>query len=207
MRKVKKREAINEEVLKTMAEEIDSHVDRASKIINHLREFGRKSDVMKEPIQVNEAMNRACEMFDQQLKLREIKVVKELHADLPLVLADANRLEQIFINLLVNARDAIEEKLERGDDGSAKKEIELKSFEEDGKVVVEIGDSGIGIPETIRDKIFEPFFTTKKVGQGTGLGLSISYGIVQDYDGVIRVESRENEGSKFTVTFPIMAAA
>jgi histidine kinase len=207
IRKVKKREAINEEVLKTMAQEIDRHVDRASKIINHLREFGRKAEVMKEPVQVNEAMNRACEMFDQQLKLREIKVVKELHADLPLVLADANRLEQIFINLLVNARDAIEEKLERADHESAEKAIKLRSFAQDGKVVVEIGDSGIGIPEYIRDKIFEPFFTTKKVGQGTGLGLSISYGIVQDYDGAIRVESKENEGSKFTVTFPVMAAA
>ena len=204
IKKINKKEPIAEDILKTMAQEIDSHVDRASKIINHLREFGRKSDVKKEPVQVNEAMNKACEMFDQQLKLREIKVVKALQANLPLVLADANRLEQIFINLLLNARDAIEEKLGGGDRKSVKKEIQLKSFCRNGRVNVEIVDSGIGIPEPIREKIFEPFFTTKKIGQGTGLGLSISYGIVQDYNGVIQVESKENEGSRFIVEFPVM---
>jgi histidine kinase len=204
IKKINKKEPIVEDILKTMAQEIDSHVERASKIINHLREFGRKSDVKKEPVQVNEAMNKACEMFDQQLKLREIRVVKELQPDLPLILADANRLEQIFINLLLNARDAIEEKLAGGDRKGVKKEIQLKSFTRNGRVTVEIEDSGIGIPEHIREKIFEPFFTTKKIGQGTGLGLSISYGIVQDYNGVIQVESKDNEGSRFIVEFPVM---
>ena len=74
-------------------------------------------------------------------------------------------------------------------------------------VTVEIVDSGIGIREPIRDRIFEPFFTTKKVGQGTGLGLSISYGIVQDYDGIIKVGSGENQGAKFTIQFPALAEA
>ena len=94
-----------------MAEEIDNHVDRASKIIGHMREFGRKSDVGKEKVQVNDVLRRAVDFFKQQLKLREIEVVEDLDEDLPLILADPNRLEQVFVNLLINARDAIEKKV------------------------------------------------------------------------------------------------
>jgi len=205
MKKVKKGQRIEDEILKTMAEEIDSHVDRASKIINHLREFGRKSDVRKEPVQVNEALNRACEMFYQQFKLRMIRIVKEAQEDLPLIFADLNRLEQVFINLLMNGRDAIEEKCERQGYKNGCNDILLRSYAENGAVVVEVRDSGIGIPEHVRTKIFEPFFTTKKVGQGTGLGLSISYGIVQDYEGTLAVESKENEGTVFIIRFPVAA--
>jgi histidine kinase len=202
-KKVSKGEKIDDEILKTLAEEIDSHVERASKIINHLREFGRKADVKKEAVQVNEALEKALEIFSQQLKLREIEVVRDLAPDLPLILADANRLEQVFINLLINARDAIEEKWERRNRRDGIKRIHLQTGYENGMVTIKVSDTGKGIPESILEKIFEPFFTTKKVGQGTGLGLSISYGIVQDYHGIITVETRENEGSTFIVQFPI----
>jgi len=202
IKKVKKEEKIQETILRTMAEEIDSHVDRASKIINHLREFGRKSEVKKEKVPVNEALEKAVDIFSQQLKLREIEVVKDLQPNLPPVLANSNRLEQVFINLLINARDAIEEKLEKTGDRSASKKIFLKTRTQLGNVIIEIGDTGMGIPPSVLDKIFEPFFTTKKVGRGTGLGLAISYGIVQDYEGTIRVETVENEGSKFIVQIP-----
>jgi histidine kinase len=203
LKKARKKEAIDDRILTTMAEEIDSHVDRASKIINHLREFGRKADVKKERVQVNEAMTRALEIFSQQLKLREIEVICELDPSLPLIQADANRLEQVFINLLINARDAIEEKCEGEDRGKIAKKIHLKTSCGGTLVTVEVRDTGTGIPEAILDKVFEPFFTTKSVGQGTGLGLSISYGIVQDYHGTIKVETREGEGSNFIVQFPV----
>jgi histidine kinase len=203
LKKARKKEAIDDQILTTMAEEIDSHVDRASKIINHLREFGRKAEVKKEKVQVNEAMTRALEIFRQQLKLREIEVIREFDPDLPLILADANRLEQVFINLLINARDAIEEKCEREDRGKMAKKIHLKTSFQGALVTLEVRDTGTGIPEAIVDKVFEPFFTTKKVGQGTGLGLSISYGIVQDFHGIIKVETREGEGSNFIVQFPV----
>jgi len=201
-KKVKKKESIREDILETMAEEIDSHVDRASKIINHLREFGRKSEVKKERVQVNDAMEKALEIFSQQLKLREIDVVKELDATLPTVSANANRLEQIFINLLINARDAIEEKCEKVGHKNLPKKIFLRSRFRDGKVTVEVEDTGGGIPRSVLERIFEPFFTTKRVGKGTGLGLSISYGIVQDYEGTIRVETEEGEGANFIIQFP-----
>jgi len=203
LKKARKKEPIEDRILETMAEEIDSHVDRASKIINHLREFGRKADVKRERVQVNEALSKALEIFRQQLKLREIEVICEFEPDIPLVLADSNRLEQVFINLLINARDAIEERCQEEGSGKTAKLIHLRTSYQGTLVTVEIRDTGSGIPDTILDKVFEPFFTTKKVGQGTGLGLSISYGIVQDYHGIIRVDTKVGEGSNFIVQFPV----
>lgn len=203
IKKVIRGQQIRDEILKTMAEEIDSHVDRASNIINHLREFGRKSEVKTEVVQVNEPLKKALDIFSQQLKLREIEVVTQFGEGLPSILANSNRLEQVFINLLINARDAIEEKIEKSLTKDISKKIVLRTFTEKEKVTVSIKDTGLGIPASVLDKIFEPFFTTKKVGKGTGLGLSISYGIVQDYEGTIRVRTAENEGSDFIIQFPI----
>ncbi len=202
-KKVDKKEKIKDDILKTLTQEIESHVDRAAKIINHMREFGRKSEVGKEKVQVNDVLNKAHEIFSQQLKLREIEVIKEYEEDLPLILADANRLEQVFVNLLINARDAIEEKFNNVGNKDGSKRIILKTSIQERMVKIEVEDTGKGIPQFMVDKIFEPFFTTKKVGKGTGLGLSISYGIVQDYDGTIRVETKEGKGSSFIVMFPV----
>jgi histidine kinase len=207
IKKVRKNEVIQADILKTLAEEIDSHVDRASKIINHMREFGRKSDVERQKVRVNETLEKALEIFNQQLKLREIMVVKEFEKDLPPILADSNRLEQVFINLLINARDALEEKSDKADNKSESKKIFLKTGFKNGLVIIEVKDTGVGIPKSILEKIFEPFFTTKKVGKGTGLGLSISYGIVQDYGGHIHAESQEGVGSNFVVHFPVPSEA
>jgi histidine kinase len=202
-RKIKRGEEIPEDTLRTMAEEIDSQVDRASRIINHMREFGRKSEVKTQKVQLNDALRRSLEIFIQQLKLREIQVIQELDEGLPPIMANANRLEQVFINLLINARDAIEEKWEQGGQEGESKRITLRTGKERGYAFVEVEDTGQGIPAAKLDRIFEPFFTTKKVGKGTGLGLSISYGIVQDYDGTINVETEEGKGARFTIRFPL----
>jgi histidine kinase len=201
-RKVTRGEAIDEQVLKTMAEEMDGHVDRAEKIISHMREFGRKSEVAKERVQVNDVLKKALDFFRQQLKLREIEVEEMLERDLPLILADSNRLEQVFINLLINARDAIEKKWDLGQQKEKNKRIGLRTGLEQGLVTIRVTDNGTGIRQSILDRIFEPFFTTKKAGKGTGLGLSISYSIVRDYEGTIRVESVETEGATFIIRFP-----
>jgi histidine kinase len=203
IKKVHLREEIRQDILKTMAEEIDRHVDRASKIINHLREFGRKSDVDKKSIDVNAALEKALEIFSQQLKLRGIEVVKDLSMNVPPILGDSNRLEQVFINLLINARDAIDERFDKTAHAAVPKRIVLRTSVKQDRVRIEIEDTGTGIPASLLDKIFEPFFTTKTVGKGTGLGLSISYGIVQDYEGSIHVETQENQGSKFIIQFPV----
>ncbi len=201
--KISRNETIRDDILKTMSTEIDSHVDRASKIINHLREFGRKPEVTLDTTDVSAVLQRAFDIFSQQLKLREIELVWKTTPDLPPIAADAQKLEQVFINLLINARDAIEEKATKILEADAVKRITLTTRRRGKFVVVEVEDTGMGIPKSILDKIFEPFFTTKKVGKGTGLGLSISYGIVQDCGGNIQVRSKKGEGAHFVLSFPI----
>lgn len=203
MKKVNKQEPINDEILYTMSEEIDSHVDRATKIINHMRQFGRMSDQKLDKIQLNAVLEKSFEIFSQQLKVRGIEVAWELEQDLPLIMADVDRMEQVFINLLINARDAIEEKWQAASSPKGDKKITLRTFSKRKRVVVEVEDTGMGISKSISEKIFEPFFTTKEVGKGTGLGLSISYRIVQDFGGHIRVIPRVGEGATFIITFPI----
>jgi len=203
MKKIRKAEKLDDEVLFTMATEIDRHVDRATKIMNHMREFGRKSDMMLEKVHINDVLVRAFELFGQQLRLRGITLVWNLQEDLPMVMGDAGRLEQVFINLLMNARDALDEKWSEASGGMNDKQISVKTRTEERSVILEVSDNGKGIPEALLDRIFEPFFTTKQVGKGTGLGLSISYGIIQDCGGTIRAVSKAGEGATFIVTFPI----
>jgi histidine kinase len=202
VRKVQKGEPIAPEILSTMAAEIDSHVDRASKIISHMREFGRKTDLKLDPVCLNAVLRKSVEIFSQQLKSRGIEVLWDLEEPLPPIRADANRLEQVVINLLINARDAIEERPRGEGAARERKAITISSRRRSGQVQAEVRDTGGGIPPAIIDKIFEPFFTTKEVGKGTGLGLSISYQIVQDFGGTIRARSREGAGAVFTISFP-----
>ena len=202
MKKINKKEPIPENILLTMASEIDSHVDRATKIINHMRQFGRISDIKLEPVQVNTVLEKTFEIFSQQLKVRGIEVFWNLEESLPVVMADPDRLEQVFINLLINARDAIMDKLESTYQDDASKKIFLNTRSEADTVSIEVCDTGLGVPPGIIDKIFEPFFTTKEVGKGTGLGLSISYGIIKDFGGRIQAAKNEPEGTCFVIRLP-----
>lgn len=191
------REKIDPQSFRTMAEEMSRYVDKAAGIINHMREFARASDVKGAEININNPISDVFQVLGQQLTLRQIHVEMDLAEDLPLILADHNRLEQVFINLVTNARDVLQE---RG--RTWKKTLKVKTFLEDKQVKAIISDNGMGIPEETIEKIFEPFFTTKEVGSGTGLGLSISYGIVKDYGGEITVKSKVDEGTSFEVSFP-----
>jgi len=208
MRKLRAQEPIKPDILFTMAEEIDSHVQRAAKIINHMRQFGRKTDLNLEKVDVNQVLLQAFDIFSQQLKVRGIEVAWQIDESLPLILGDPGRLEQVMINLLINARDAIEEKWGPGHHHpDAVKRIRLVTVREGSRVQVKVCDSGAGIPDHIIDKIFEPFFTTKKVGEGTGLGLSISYGIVKECSGNIFARSNPDGGACFIIEFPINGKA
>jgi histidine kinase len=203
MKKINKKEKIEDEVLFTLSEEIDSYVDRATKIINHMRQFGRKSDTTLEKVRVNAVLEKAFEILGQQLKVRGIEIFWDLELDPPLILADPDRLEQVFVNLLINARDAIDENQQSYQPRKGAKKISLKTRSHGKEITVEISDTGPGIEDAILERIFEPFFTTKKVGQGTGLGLSISYGIIQDCKGSIRAVSGKGKGTTFIMKFPI----
>ncbi|MDX2496881.1 MAG: ATP-binding protein, partial [Desulfobacterales bacterium] len=203
IKKFDENNTIDKDLLYNMLEIIDRNVDRSAKIINHMRQFARKSDVVLGKVQVNEVLGRAFEIFSQQLKSRGIDVVWDIDEKLPRVMADPSRLEQVFINLILNARDAIEEKWVSSETPLGTKKITLKTKLVGETVVVEVTDTGAGLPEGISDKIFEPFFTTKEVGKGTGLGLSISYGIIKDCGGDIKATTSKEGETCFRLTFPV----
>jgi histidine kinase len=205
MKKLKKSVLADDETLRTISGKIDANVDRASNIIEHMRQFSRKYDTRRESTQINAVIEKAFEMFDQQFKVRGIVTEWDMDPQLPAIMAEPNRLEQVFVNLFINARDAIEERWELQDGHKDAKNIRIVTRQEDDTVVVEICDSGSGIPPAIAGKIFEPFFTTKEVGKGTGLGLSISYGIVSELGGEIFVKPGADGGACFVMRFPLKA--
>jgi histidine kinase len=201
LRKLEKDEPIAKEMLANMLTKLDRNVDRAARIIHHMRQFARKSDTELQKIQINDVLHSAFEIFDRQLKVRGIGVQWNLAEQLPKIKADPQRLEQVFINLLLNARDAIEEKWCIHGRGKTPDTISIATNYRQRRAVCRICDTGVGIPAGKADKIFEPFFTTKEVGKGTGLGLSISYGIVKECGGHIAAGAHESGGACFTLTF------
>lgn len=203
LKMIKKGVSIKEEDIKTMANDISSNVQRASEIIKHMRDFARQSEVVRIKVNINDPIKDVFKVLGHQLKVHQIELELDLDPELPCIMADHNRLEQVFINLVTNAVDAMDKKGEELGDQEWKRLLEIKSFSENGQAVVTVTDTGIGIPKDIIDKIFEPFFTTKEVGKGTGLGISISYGIVKDYNGTIEIKSEVGKGTTFELRFPV----
>jgi PAS domain S-box-containing protein len=177
--------------------------DRIGKIINHLRDFSRQSEFDFRPMNVIEPIENALMITGQQMINHGIRIVKEFQPDLPKVRGDANQLEQVFLNLISNARDAME-KAERKKELTISASLLRHNGWNDVEVIVQ--DTGNGIPPENLDKVFEPFFSTKEVGRGTGLGLSICYGIIEAHGGRIEVESRLNEGTTFRVYLPVLSS-
>jgi len=205
MKKMRKNEKIEKEIFHKLISKIDSNVDRAEKIIHHMRQFARKSEIKLARTNVNTVLQRTFEMFNQQLKVHGIDVVWEKNEALPDILADPDRLEQVFVNLVINAKDAIEEKWEKkGMDQGDNDRITIITKVTNDTVFIEIHDTGVGIQKEAADKLFEPFFTTKEVGKGTGLGLSITYGIVKECSGEIQVAQGKHKGAIFVLSFPVL---
>ena len=170
-------------------------VRKATDIITHLRTFGRPASVTVEPVDIDEVIERSLSLVQEQLRLRGIDVSFELWPDELIVLGNPIQLEQVFINLLTNARDALAD--------AQKKEVRIGSAREGDVVRIMLGDTGSGIPQGYEQRIFDPFFTTKEVGAGTGLGLSITYSIVKEHGGQIWVEGRPGEGAIFHIELPL----
>ena len=205
MRKLRRSPLADDATLINVATKIDANVDRAANIIEHMRQFARKYDTRLEATSINRVIEKAFDMFAQQFTVRGITAEWELDPDLPDIMAEPNRLEQVFVNLFINARDAIEEKGDLQVAGKNDKNVRIVTRREARMVVAEICDSGTGIPPAIAERIFEPFFTTKEVGKGTGLGLSISYGIVSELGGEIVAKPRTGGGACFVIRFPLKA--
>ncbi|MFQ5875326.1 MAG: GAF domain-containing protein, partial [Dehalococcoidia bacterium] len=171
---------------------------RASKVVRNLLSFSRREEYDFAPTDINDTIESALSLIAYQIERANIRIDKELPSDLPLVLASAHHLEEVWINLLLNARDAIP----KGQEGEI--HIASRLDEQNRSVQVLVSDNGCGIPPEHLGKIFEPFFTTKDPGKGTGLGLYISYNIIEQHHGSIQVESEVGEGTTFTVTLPTM---
>ena len=174
-------------------------VRKATEIISHLRTFGRAAPVNRAPLAINQVIERALALMQEQLRLRQIEVDLQLSAEDPLVTGNAIQLEQVFINLVTNARDALME--------SPQRVIMIASVAQPRVVDITVSDTGPGIPEELRQRIFDPFFTTKEAGKGTGLGLSITYGIIQDHEGSIAVVNQPDRGATFHIQLPRADAA
>jgi C4-dicarboxylate-specific signal transduction histidine kinase len=171
-------------------------VRKATEIISHLRTFGRAASVSYEPVAIEQVMERALSLMAEQLRLRQIEVQVHFPAGEVIVMGNAIQLEQVFINLLTNARDALT--------GVPRKVISITCEVYADVVELRVRDTGPGIPEGLEQRIFDPFFTTKEVGTGTGLGLSITYGIIKDHQGIISVDSRPGEGALFVIHLPLI---
>jgi len=199
--------AFSKEEIETLAQDIRRNVQRASRVIQHVRDFARQSDVGRQKVNINDPIRDVFKVLGHQLTVHEVDLTLDLCDQLPWILADHNRLEQVFINLVTNAMDAMDEKREHPEWTDTGKHLTIRSFVEGGQVVAAVSDTGIGMTEEVREKLFDPFFTTKKVGKGTGLGVSISYGIVKDYDGRIDIVTQPGQGTTFELRFPIFSDA
>ena len=204
LKMLKRGQPIRDEDLRSMAGDIVTNVKRATGVIKHVRDFARQSEVIKSKVSINEPVQDVFKVLGHQVKVHEIDLHLDLAPDLPFVLGEHNRLEQIFINLVSNAIDAMDEKCGKPVTGECEKRLDITTSFKADHVVVTVTDTGIGMSEEVKNKIFEPFFTTKKIGKGTGLGISISYGIVRDYDGTIELESEVGKGTTFILRFPAL---
>ena len=193
----------NEDVLGRI-EKIKRQVARMSGLVDHMRIFGRKSSLQMHLVDPASAIEDALAMFGSELRLASIEVHKSFPNMAAFVVAESNLLGQILLNLLVNARDAINDRARKLADAgkSFKGQIELSvSRERNDNVTIVVADNAGGIPDEAIGRVFEPFFTTKPVGKGTGLGLSVSYGIVKDLGGNLSVRNGD-KGAIFTIELP-----
>ncbi len=168
---------------------------RSSKIVSGLLAFAREHRPEQKMIAVNDILRETIKLREYDLVVSNIDVRLSLSEDLPRTFADPYQLQQVFINLINNARDALAEK-----EGAA---LIIRTYRDKTRIFVDFEDNGPGIEKDDLAKIFDPFFTTKEVGKGTGLGLSMAYGIVKEHDGTISVESEAGKGAKFVVALPI----
>lgn len=180
---------------KTSLEKIDEHVERARKVVHNMLGYARKMEPHSEDVDINATLNQTLALLENYARNNNIDILTDLLPDLPILAGDQAQLQQVFLNLINNAIDAI------GKDGK----IQVRSRCTDSVIKVEIEDDGPGIPQDKQKKVFDPFFTTKETGKGTGLGLWVSYDIIEKMGGKIRLVSEVGKGTTFTVELPVVA--
>ncbi|MFH2057451.1 MAG: ATP-binding protein [Pseudomonadota bacterium] len=197
----KRNKPVKDEDMNMVLSQISSQVTRASEIVGRLKTFSRKADFSRDVINVNTCIRSVNKIIGRQITLQNIDLVLTLDENLPPILAHNNRMEQVLFNLVTNARDAINERIETAIDTLDGK-IEITTFWDNHNVGITIQDNGIGIQPDQMDSIFESFYTTKAMGEGLGLGLPIIQGIVKDYNGTVSVKSTPGKGASVRILFP-----
>jgi signal transduction histidine kinase len=176
-----------------LLEKIAKQTFRASEIVNSLLNFSRTSPTEFVEVDLNRVIRETLTLIEHQLQKAAIDVRLSYEPELPTVKGNAGKLQQVFLNLFLNARDAME-------NGGM---LAVRTWSEDGFARVDVADSGQGIAPENMARIYDPFFTTKGAKKGTGLGLSITYGIVREHGGAIEVDSRPGAGTRFHVELPL----
>lgn len=187
-----------DDTIKDDVETIFREAQRAGRITGNLLSFARKHRIEKRMISLNEVIEKGLELNEYRLRVNNIEVCLDLQPDLPETMADFHQLQQVFINIITNAEQAMSQ-------GHGGGRLTVSSKAEDGRIQVTISDDGPGIGSDESARIFDPFYTTKEVGKGTGLGLSICFGILQEHGGRIWVSSEPDAGATFVVEMPVVA--
>jgi len=185
---------IPREEMEEMLNDIINEIGRASEVVRNLLDFSRSEQRSLRRLSMAEVLSQTLKLVGNQLAMNRIEVLNDIPANLPDIRGDLHYLEQVFINLFLNANQAMEE-------GGT---LTIGAHENSGFVCVDVTDTGCGMDKDTQSRVFDPFFTTKPVGEGTGLGLSIIYGIIKKHGGSITVESEPGKGTTFTVCLPVM---
>jgi signal transduction histidine kinase len=187
-----------DETLRKDLDTIYRESQRAAKITQNLLSFARRHEPEKHLISINEAIEKTLELQAHPMKVNNIELVLELDPELPKTLADFHQMQQVFMNIINNAEQAMVEAHGKG-------KLIVKTQKVGSTIRISFADNGPGIPEKNMKRIFDPFFTTKEVGKGTGLGLSICYGLVEAHGGRIYARSKLGQGATFVVEIPIVS--
>jgi two-component system NtrC family sensor kinase len=189
-----KRKLSQPDVIKKHLETIENETRRCNEIISNLMQFSRQEKGEFTDVSINEVVEKSVGIVDHQLGLNNVHVNMELASDIPEIIGNPNQLQQVLMNLAINAQHAM------APDGGT---VDIVTYCNDDKVYISVSDTGPGISEEVAKKVFEPFYTTKAAGEGTGLGLSVTYGIIQDHNGDIRVERADSGGARFVIELPL----
>jgi len=196
-------QAATEEYLIHKFKTINHNINKIRELIDHVRIFSRdQGTIMFERVDVNQVINNGLSMISSQLRNRNIVVSAELTEIDGYTLGNPSRLEQVFLNLLSNSRDALEEKEKKSGFRGNPMRIQIKTIVKENKIIISFRDNGTGISKENLQRIFNPFFTTKSAGHGTGLGLPIVYGIIREMKGDISVKSEEGSFTEISITLP-----
>jgi signal transduction histidine kinase len=182
-----------------MVDDLVEQAERAHRIVRNLLDYARKSEIVSETLRIEDLIHKTLELIQNQIKLQNIKLSTEIEPALPPLYGDRHYLVQVFLNILLNAIEAMPH--------GGNLDLIVKKADDPRFIRIQIADSGRGIPEHMLGSIFDPFFTTKATGKGTGLGLSVSLGIIRKHGGDIQVWSKVGKGTTFSITLPAHSTA